>query len=53
MSLKGAGMSLSLSCVHHRINYVLDVCGCVYVCLLSATMVTMSIIALCLLCLML
>ncbi len=32
---------------YRRINYVLDVCGCVYVCLLSATRVTMSIIALC------
>lgn len=33
MSPKGVGMSLSLSCVHHQINYVLDVCGrvCVFV----------------------
>lgn len=53
MRLKGVGMSLSLSCVHHQINYVLDVCGRVYVCLLSASMVTMSITAACFLCLML
>lgn len=53
MRLKGVGMSLSLSCVHHQINYVLDVRGRVYVCLLSASMVTMSITAACFLCLML
>lgn len=49
--LKGLDMSLfvSLSCVHHWINYVLDACGCVCACLLSAPMVTTSIIALCLL----
>lgn len=51
MGPKGLDMSLfvSLSCVHHWINYVLDACGCVCACLLSASMVTASITALCLL----